>query len=165
MTNSPETSKTRQCPECGQSFDPKRGRRFCTRPCQVRFNNRMAAEGKILAPLVRAMMDGRGGGHTATLPIAGLARSEVTRICRILREADRAAGRPPIRHYAEQLMTSGTLYMDRRRLPLVGVFGKLAIDPRACPLTSAKRYSARRGVPRAASARPPRLGTYWPAWR
>lgn len=117
MSDTPETSLKALCPECGQSFDIRRGRRFCRRKCQADFNNRMAAEGKILAPLVKAMFATRGGGHGGTLPLCGMARSELTRIARMLNDADKAAGRPPVAAYVQRLFDSGTLYMDRRRLP------------------------------------------------
>jgi hypothetical protein len=80
----------------------------------------MAAEGKILAPLVKAMFATRGGGHGGTQPICGQARSELTRIARMLNDADKAAGRPPVAEYVARLFDSGTLYMDRRRLPVAG---------------------------------------------
>lgn len=107
------------CPQCGEPFPPTKRKRFCTPTCQQVFNNRMAAEGKILAPLVKAMMQSRGGGHTPTLPVCGMARSELTRIARMLNDADKAAGRPPVRLYVERMLADGTLYMDRRRLPTV----------------------------------------------
>lgn len=81
------------------------------------FNNRMAAEGKLLAPLVKAMMATRGGGGRPVPEICGRARTEMTRIARLLNDADKAAGRPPVWQYVERLLDSGTLYMDRRRLP------------------------------------------------
>lgn len=112
MTDTPEAL----CPQCGAPFEPKRNKRFCRRKCQVDFNNRMAGEGKILAPLVKAMFATRGGGHTPTLPVCGKARSELTRIARMLNDADKAAGRPPVHLYVERLFEGGTLYMDRRRL-------------------------------------------------
>lgn len=110
-------TETALCPQCGASFELKRNKRFCRRKCQVDFNNRMSAEGKILAPLVKAMFATRGGGNTVTLPICGMARSELTRIAKMLNEADRKAGRPPVHLYVERLFDSGTFYMDRRRLP------------------------------------------------
>lgn len=118
MANAPKTPITALCPQCGQSFHVRRGRRFCVPTCQQAFNHRMAREGKILAPLVKAMMQARGGGHTPTLPVCGAARSELTRIARMLNDADRAAGRPPVRLYVERMLADGTLYMDRRRLPV-----------------------------------------------
>jgi endogenous inhibitor of DNA gyrase (YacG/DUF329 family) len=103
------------CPECGTGFRPRGNKRFCKGKCQVDFNNRMAAEGKILAPLVKAMMATRGGGHRAALPICGLARTELTRIAKVFNDADKAAGRPPVHLYVERLLDCGTLYMDRAR--------------------------------------------------
>lgn len=103
------------CPECGTPFAPRGNKRFCEPKCQAAFNNRMAAEGKILAPLVKAMMATRGGGHKAALPICGLARTELTRIAKMFNDADKAAGRPPVHLYVERLLDSGTLYMDRCR--------------------------------------------------
>lgn len=70
-----------------------------------------------MAPLVKAMFATRGGGHGGTLPICGIARSELTRIARMLNDADRAAARPPVTSYVQGMFDSGTLYMDRRRLP------------------------------------------------
>lgn len=122
MSDTPKTFKTAQCPQCGRSFEIRRNRRFCPRStgrkCQADFNNRMAAEGKVLAPLVKAMFATRGGGHGGTLPVCGMARSELTRIARMLNDADKEAGRPPVHLYVERLFDSGTLYMDRRRLPV-----------------------------------------------
>lgn len=119
MPSTPKTPVSAQCPQCGHSFEVRRGRRFCPprdgKSCQVDFNNRMAAEGKILAPLVKAMLATRGGGHRPALPISGLARSEVTRIVKMLNDADKAAGRPPVHLYVQSLFDGGTLYMDRCR--------------------------------------------------
>lgn len=112
-----KTPVTALCPQCGQSFTVARGRRFCATACQVDFNNRMAAEGKILAPLVKAMFATRGGGHSGAQPICGIARSELTRIAKMLNDADKAADRPPVAQYVQALFDSGTFYMDRRRLP------------------------------------------------
>lgn len=122
MPSTPKTPVHAQCPQCGRSFEVRRGRRFCPpgdgRKCQVDFNNRMAAEGKILAPLVKAMFATRGGGHSGAQPICGVARSELTRIAKMLNDADKAAGRPPVAQYVQALFDSGTFYMDRRRLPV-----------------------------------------------
>lgn len=126
MSDTPKAPETALCPQCGRSFEIRRNRRFCPRStgrkCQADFNNRMAAEGKVLAPLVKAMFATRGGGHGGTLPVCGMARSELTRIARMLNDADKAAGRPPVHLYVQRLFDSGTLYMDRRRLPVAPVF-------------------------------------------
>lgn len=116
MSDTIQTPETALCPECGRSFEPKRNKRFCQSKCQARFNNRMAAEGKLLAPLVKAMMATRGGGGRKVPQICGMARSELTRIARELNEADAKAGRPPVHHYVAALFETGTLYMDRRRI-------------------------------------------------
>lgn len=117
MSDTPETPVTALCPECGQSFPVRGNKRFCRRQCQARFNNRMAAEGKLLAPLVKAMMATRGGGGRPVPEICGRARTELTRIARILNDADKAAGRPPAHVYVDRLLDGDTFYMDRRRLP------------------------------------------------
>lgn len=114
----PDDTPNALCPQCGATFTPTKRKRFCVPTCQQAFNHRMAREGKILAPLVKAMMQARGGGNTPTLPVCGAARSELTRIARLLNDADRAAGRPPVRLYVERMLADGTLYMDRRRLPV-----------------------------------------------
>lgn len=128
----PDDAPKTLCPQCGAAFTPTKRKRFCTPPCQVDFNNRMAAEGKILAPLVKAMFATRGGGNTPTLPICGRARSELTRIARMLNDADKAAGRPPVHQYVQSLLDSGTLYMDRcRRDDIAGAMrGGIVESPR-----------------------------------
>ena len=105
------------CPDCSASFTVRKRARFCSRRCQSRFADRMAAEGKLLAPLVKAMMATRAGGGRKAPTVNGQARSELTRIARLLNDADRAAGRPPATAYVERCFADGTLYMDRRRLP------------------------------------------------
>lgn len=121
MSDTLPTPETALCPECGRSFELRRNRRFCPRStgrkCQADFNNRMAAEGKLLAPLVKAMMATRGGGGRPVADICSRARTELTRIARILNDADKAAGRPPVHLYVERLLDGDTFYMDRRRLP------------------------------------------------
>ncbi len=136
MTDAPESPETALCFNCGAPVSNRRGRKFCPpedgQNCQREFNNRMAAEGKLLAPLVKAMMATRGGGNTPTLPICGKARSEVTRICKLLNDADKAAGRPPAHTYVERMLADGTLYMDRCKHPerLAALSGPvIAVDP------------------------------------
>lgn len=117
MPRRPKPPVEALCPECGQSYIVRKRARFGSRRCQVAWGNRMAAEGKLLAPLVKAMMGTRGGGGRSTPAINRLARTELTRIARLLNDADRAAGRPPAHLYVQRCFDDGTLYMDRRRLP------------------------------------------------
>lgn len=114
----PAAQQSRVCPNCGVAF-PAGGRglgkTFCSKDCRVEFGNRSAAEGKVMAALVKCWLGNRHakpGSREAEL--CRRARAELTEIGRTFIEADEEAGRPPICDYVETLLRD-TIYMDRTR--------------------------------------------------
>ena len=96
-------------------FTPLRDQmHFCTPGHQTTFNNRMAARGKVIAPLALAWAEGKGGGHRKADPRAMAAMRELTQICREFNDEDKRANRPPAMNYATTLMERG-LPVDRRK--------------------------------------------------
>lgn len=71
--------------------------------------------GKVMAPYVLAWIDGRGGGHAGTHPVAAKALSQITSIARGFIDEDKAAGRPDAISYMESVLADGRLYVDRKR--------------------------------------------------
>lgn len=72
---------------------------------------RMRAAG----PFLMAWVEGRGGGHAGTHPIAAKSLSELTAMTREWIEEDRAKGRPSSLDYAADLFADGARYFDRQR--------------------------------------------------
>lgn len=107
-----QVRKERHCPECNgvYSIGARGTKRFCSTKCQGAFNNRAAAEGKVVIALAKAWRLKRGG--------KGIGQEALAELCTILdhfNAQDRAAGRPPITGYVEQLLANGSRYIDRAR--------------------------------------------------
>jgi len=116
MPRSKKAPETRVCQFCGSQFQSVRAGRFCPgTDHQVQFANLLTKRGKLVAAYVQAWIEGRGGGHAGSHPVAGKCQSEITAIARGWIEEDRAAGRPSMIAYVEDIFDAGFLYMDRRR--------------------------------------------------
>ncbi len=111
-TTKPEKKlSTRLCPECGETFQTDHhSKRFCTPAHKQAYANREAAQGKVIASLVKAWRLGRGS--------KGVAKAAFAELCTIVdsfNAEDKAAGRPPASVYVDGLLKSGFLYIDRKR--------------------------------------------------
>lgn len=104
------------CANCGATFStPRHNARFCpATKCSRQFRRRMEDRGRALAPFVMAWIEGRGGGHAGTHPVAGPAMKEITAIAREFIDQDREEGRPSTIAYVESLLAE-SLYIDRKR--------------------------------------------------
>jgi endogenous inhibitor of DNA gyrase (YacG/DUF329 family) len=115
----PAPVPARLCPNCGDPVPAGGrglGRTFCSKDCRVAFNNRAKAEGAVIVALAKCWTDNRHakpGSREAEL--CRWARSELTETLRMMLDADKDAGRPPVADYVETLRDSGTLYCDRTR--------------------------------------------------
>lgn len=117
--NAPADATFKICPNCGDEF-PAGGRGlgkvFCSAPCRSAFNQRMKAEGAVMAAIVKAWHLGRHAKpDTVEAEVCSYARTQLAEIARVMNDADRDAGRPSAILYVQSLMESGTLYVDRRR--------------------------------------------------
>lgn len=98
------------CAECGMKFTPvKSWQQFCCKAHKAAYGNRHAAEGKVIAALVKAWRLKRGTGAVAKEAFA-----ELCSIVDSFNADDRVAGRPPATHYVERLLKQGR-YIDRKR--------------------------------------------------
>lgn len=108
----------RTCPECASPIVGKgrgMGKLFCSKVCRVAYHNRAYSQAGVLASLTKAWNATRHASPgSREAEICRYARSEITRIARILNDADKAMRRPDAASYVEKLMQSGSMYMDRR---------------------------------------------------
>lgn len=106
-----KTEAGRICPECGCTFTTSHPtKRFCTPAHKQAFANREAAQGKVIASLVKAWRSGRGSN--------GVAKDALGELCRIVdgfNAEDKAAKRPPISLYVGDVLAQGYTYLDRKR--------------------------------------------------
>jgi endogenous inhibitor of DNA gyrase (YacG/DUF329 family) len=106
------------CPNCGGTVEAGgrgMGRTFCTKDCRVAFNNRMKAEGAVMAALVKGwVLNRHAKPETMEAEVCAMARRELTQIARHFIDADKAAGRPPVTDFVAQLLQD-TQYADRAR--------------------------------------------------
>jgi endogenous inhibitor of DNA gyrase (YacG/DUF329 family) len=114
----PAAEEMRVCPNCAARFAAGGrglGKTFCSKTCRVAFGNRAAAEGKVMAALVKCWLANRHAKpDSREADLCRRARAELTEIGRAFIEADEDAGRPPVADYVETLLRD-TLYMDRTR--------------------------------------------------
>jgi len=120
MANKPtlrERASQRVCPNCGGEPQRKSPKgpvpTYCDDKCKVQMNNRLTAEGRTLAGLLKAWRIDRGQGE-----IAQRAFSQICEITDGFNAVDLAAGRPRADLYAAKLMADGSRYLDRQRQPV-----------------------------------------------
>lgn len=110
--DTPENApKGRICPECGETFSSNHPtKRFCTPAHKQAYANREAAQGKVIASLVKAWRQGRGSD--------GVSKAAFALLCPIVdafNAEDREAGRPPASVYVKAHLRDGFQYQDRAR--------------------------------------------------
>lgn len=112
-------SDKRACPGCGGHVEEGgrgTGRVFCTSTCRTGFQNRMKAEGGVLAALIKAQtLTRHAKPGTREAEICSFARSQITQIAAYFNDRDEEEGRPSAVDYVGTLMDSGFIYMDRVR--------------------------------------------------
>lgn len=112
-------SEQRKCPGCGGDVAEGgrgTGRVFCAATCRTTFQNRMKAEGGVLAALIKAQtLTRHAKPGTREAEICTFARGQITQIAAYFNDRDEEEGRPSAVDYVGSLMDSGFIYMDRVR--------------------------------------------------
>ena len=108
------------CPECGQAFSQPaktakggRPRTFCSDEHKTAFHRREQKEGRAIIALAKAWRVSRNRSEDRET-----GRKALSEMCSILDgfiSDDRKAGRPRPTQYVNQMLSTGFLYIDRKR--------------------------------------------------